>query len=410
MKTILTLLLCCMATTQPALGEYQPDWTGQSFDPLKPLEPDWADNPVLGPTNLPMRFCADPFLFFNENVWWLFFESYPMNYSRGNISVARSLDGVHWHYDSLLLDTAEQLSYPLVFRWGEDFYLAPDRYPTPGLLIYRCDEAGFPHAWKPIVEILMDRVIADATLFRHDGRWWIFASNSSSSTLWLWYSDSLLDPKAWTEHPQSPLYTNDRSRCRPAGRILKLDDGRMIRLAQRNDQVYGQAVRAFEIQELSTTAFAEIELPESPILSPSGSGWNGEKMHHLDAWWTGRRWLCAVDGNDGEAWSIGIYSDSNDPTGVVAMQASGGLRLAVHGMRQPRIRYYLPDGGIGSLTLHDIKGRRLRVFERGYMKDGWGSLTWDGSDSLGRKAASGLYLVRLEIAGETAAAKFILLP
>ena len=53
----------------------------------------------------------------------------------------------------------------------------------------------------------------------------------------------------------------------------------------------------FEITKLTTTDYCEREADESPILTPSGSGWNGSGMHHIDAHLiNNNRWLACVDG------------------------------------------------------------------------------------------------------------------
>jgi hypothetical protein len=74
--------------------------------------------------------------------------------------------------------------------------------------------------------------------------------------------------------------------------------------------VYGQAVRAFQVDTLTYTAYAEHEIPQSPIVQASGSGWNKDGMHTVDPWWIGNGWLVVVDGvnySPSEVWSIGIY-------------------------------------------------------------------------------------------------------
>jgi hypothetical protein len=59
-------------------------------------------------------------------------------------------------------------------------------------------------------------------------------------------------------------------------------------------------VRAFEILDLNPCEYREKEVPESPLLTASGAGWNGTGMHHLDAHPDGEGgWLAAVDGRHG---------------------------------------------------------------------------------------------------------------
>ena len=59
---------------------------------------------------------------------------------------------------------------------------------------------------------------------------------------------------------------------------------------------YGWRVRAFEIEELRRERYREREQP-TPALEPSGAGWNGAKMHHLDAHrLRDGSWKACVDG------------------------------------------------------------------------------------------------------------------
>ena len=129
----------------------------------------------------------------------------------------------------------------------------------------------------------------------------------TDSDLRLFYSYNLTDPDSWHEHPMSPIITNDPSKVRGGGRVTVFDFGTIIRLAQKGDVSYGEADRAFQVDILNETYYAEHEVSESPLISASGSGWNSWAMHTVDPWWTGNSWIVAVDGGGDYWWSIGIY-------------------------------------------------------------------------------------------------------
>jgi hypothetical protein len=71
----------------------------------------------------------------------------------------------------------------------------------------------------------------------------------------------------------------------------------VIRYAQDGDPGYGNAVRAFEIDELTTTRFRQHEITRDPILSATGQGWNSRGMHHIDPHrLSDGNWIACVDG------------------------------------------------------------------------------------------------------------------
>ena len=73
-------------------------------------------------------------------------------------------------------------------------------------------------------------------------------------------------------------------------------DGKLVRFTQDCYPTYGRQVRAFEITELTATAYKEHEAKESPVLTPGSSGWNASGMHHVDAHHVNGSWLACVDG------------------------------------------------------------------------------------------------------------------
>ena len=72
--------------------------------------------------------------------------------------------------------------------------------------------------------------------------------------------------------------------------------GKVIRFAQDCYPDYGTQVRAFEIAELTPSAYRESEVDRSPVLHAGQHGWNRSGMHHVDPHLVNRKWLACVDG------------------------------------------------------------------------------------------------------------------
>ncbi len=269
-------------------------YTGTSPFSLVPAKR--ADNPVLAiddVTDFPAGYLADPFMLEHEGRWNMFFEAKNMETRRGVIGLATSNDGFEWRYQGTVLAEPWHQSYPCVFRWRGDHYMLPEGVDGGPLRLYRAHR--FPEDWR-CVDSLLDVRCVDATPLYRDGRWWLFACTTPGAhrTLSLFHADRLEGP--WTEHPASPLVDDDLRTARPAGRMLELE-GRLFRFAQDCRRIYGERVLAHEILELTPTRYREREHAANPVLAPSGKGWNGRAMHHLDPHpLPDGGWIACVDG------------------------------------------------------------------------------------------------------------------
>ena len=67
------------------------------------------------------------------------------------------------------------------------------------------------------------------------------------------------------------------------------------------------------------------------------------------------------------------------------------------------------DPGLVTLTIHNISGQLVRTLVSGELSAGPAVAVWDGLDESGRQMASGVYLARLQAAGESAYRKMMLL-
>ncbi len=246
---------------------------------------------VADVTDLPARAVADPFLLIVHGTWYLFFEVWNADTGRGEIAYATSADaGVRWTYRESVLREPFHLSYPHVFAHDGAVYMIPESRRDNGVYLYVAED--FPKGWRRIVTLARGSY-ADATITRHDDRWWLFAQRGLDE-LRLWSSQTL--DGAWVEHPASPLWPGNRGRTRPGGRML-MNEGRLVRFAQDGWPTYGHSLRAFDVTALTPSTYEEREWASSPILRASRSGWNAVGMHHIDAV---RRddgsWLAVVDG------------------------------------------------------------------------------------------------------------------
>ena len=265
-------------------------------DPLHLSSSPDVTNPIMTReqvSDVPAAFVADPFLLPWQGEWHLLFEILNHGRGTGEIGWASSPDARAWSYRGVVLSEPFHLSYPCVFAHDGEVFMVPETLDASAVRLYRADP--FPTRWV-LVAPLIDRRLADPTPFRFDGRWWMFAcpAPSGHDALSLFCAEVLTGP--WREHPASPLITGDRSRARPGGRVLSWD-GRLYRFAQDCGPRYGSGVRAFEITRLTPDEYAERECAESPVLGPTGIGWNGKGMHHVDAWPIAPdQWIAAVDG------------------------------------------------------------------------------------------------------------------
>ena len=307
------VILILLSNANPVIG-WTPDWSTVKDEPFPLSSALGVINPVLTASDVDdvnAEFVADPFLFQADNKWYMFFEVLNKDRDLGEIGVATSDDGLVWDYSGIVLRENLHLSYPLVFEHNGTYYMIPDISGATGVWLYEAVE--FPFKWKYVTTLIDGRNYADATVFFYNGKWWMFAGEgwlSGRGNCYLFYSDDLLS--GWTEHPRSPVVVNDAGIARPGGRSFVFDTNRVVRIVQKDDVIYGQRVRAFEIDQLTETDYQEHEISQSPILYESGYGWNASGMHHFSPWWTGSKWIAAVDGQINEIWSIGIYAANYD--------------------------------------------------------------------------------------------------
>jgi len=110
------------------------------------------------------------------------------------------------------------------------------------------------------------------------------------------------------------------------------------------------------------------------------------------------------------------YADRLLPAAVQGLETRKGLPQALRLEQnapnpfnpETQISFALPEGGPVSLEVYDVLGQRVRSIWEGVLQTGYYTMRWNGRDDQGRPAASGVYIYRLETAGQIMAKRMVL--
>lgn len=209
------------------------------------------------------HFYADPFLFQCQGKRWLFFEDFDHRTRRGSIAVAEVLGSGQISAPRRVLERPYHLSYPCVFRVGEEIYMIPETRSHGTVEMYRA--ARFPDEWELTRECLKVSAV-DTTVWSEDGTHWFFVTlrepRAGALELWLFSSRGILDD--WKPHPANPISTDVR-RSRGGGAIYR-DGTKLIRPSQDCSGSYGRSFTLNEIlllneHEYNERALVTVEAP-----------------------------------------------------------------------------------------------------------------------------------------------------
>ena len=216
------------------------------------------------------RYWADPHPLPGSGGRLVLVEEYRYATRRGSIVLLRLDTAGRVAESRTVLELDCHLSYPSLLEVGGDLYLVPESSERAVLTAYRCVE--FPWRWEPAATLLEGVRAVDATIVKHDGLWWLFATLQEEA--WLTPRDTLHvfsadDPLygEWTPHPLNPVVC-DVARARSAGPFISRG-GRLYRPGQDCGRRYGYGVRIHEVLTLTTTDYEEREVA---FVAPWGGG------------------------------------------------------------------------------------------------------------------------------------------
>ena len=204
------------------------------------------------------RFFADPFIVFNKEKYYIFFEEFLFKTNKGHISLIELELNGKYSRPTKILDKSYHLSYPHIIEHDNNYYMIPESIENKTIEIYKC--VSFPYKWEFYMNLMEGIMAVDSTIFYYKDTWWLFTNlienegGSIQDELFLFYSDDLLSNK-WTSHPMNPIVSDVRN-ARPAGNIF-IAENKIIRPAQDSSRRYGYGINLNEIITLNKNKYFE---------------------------------------------------------------------------------------------------------------------------------------------------------
>ena len=172
---------------------------------------------------------------------------------------------------------AYHTSYPYLFEHLGQIYCVPETYQAREVSLYRAEE--FPNRWVKVATLIEDLAGLDSTVFQHEGRWWLMATDNDDGPnrkLKAWYASELLGP--WKPHAANPVKVDARS-ARPAGTPF-MHNGHLYRPAQDSSREYGGRVILNRVLRLTPTEFRE---EQAVVIEPDEYGPYPDGLHTLSS-------------------------------------------------------------------------------------------------------------------------------
>lgn len=221
---------------------------------------DFSDyKKIIPPRN---TFWADPFVVYENDKYYIFFESCPTDSNFiGTICCMELDENGNYTPPVTILEKPYHLSYPFVFQWDGDYYMIPETYQDKNIQLYKCTD--FPYQWEFEYNLMDDIIASDVTIFFMNDRWWLFTVIQNDrrifdwTELYIFYADSPVS-KEWTPHALNPVISNVQS-ARPAGKIFR-NNGSFFRPSQDCSARYGYGVRINQILKLTPQEYQEKEV------------------------------------------------------------------------------------------------------------------------------------------------------
>ncbi|MCM4161384.1 glycoside hydrolase family 32 protein [Antarcticibacterium flavum] len=231
-------------------------------------------------------FLADPFLFVENNVYYIFFEHQAEG--NANIGLIKSLDGKNYSFEGNVLNEKFHLSFPQVFKVNEEYYMLPETKETGHVLLYRTD--NFPFDWKILDTLIKNVSYKDPAILLSDTLKIISVSDDKLKQSF-YRADSLRGE--WKPEIRFKHRFGDETRA--GGNFFQIN-GEWFLPLQKNNRGYGSGISIFRLKfeknELKLEKHLDTYLDKIDSIE-----WFNRGMHHISVFPVNDKFEVAFDGD-----------------------------------------------------------------------------------------------------------------
>jgi hypothetical protein len=222
------------------------------------------------------EFHADPFGIKRDGRLTILYEHFSYRGNLGIIAAIEPASGARSAAVQIGPQPAVHLSYPFLIDVEGRLFCIPESCAAQEIGLYEVER--FPDRWVKVANLLEGIPIVDATIFRHEGTWWLAGSEAAAKgttcELHLWHATAITGP--WHPHAANPVKIDVRS-ARPGGTPF-YENGVLYRPAQDCSRTYGGRVIINRVVTLTTTAFEEVP---AAVVEPDPAGRYPAGLHTL---------------------------------------------------------------------------------------------------------------------------------
>ena len=228
----------------------------------------------------PWRYLADPFALKRGATTHVFVEAFDYRTKHAVIEQHEFNADFQWQRKSVALSARCHLSYPFLIEEHGEIFMIPESQRAGEIALYRAK--NFPDEWTRETALLPGVPGAEASVIRHEGRWWMFftvvgPNARDQRELHVAHADELTGP--WIQHASNPVL-DDRSGARPGGTPFVGPDGKVILPVQDCSRTYGGAIRFLRFTTLAPGHVAFEHLP-STLTGDLVSSTHADGLHTL---------------------------------------------------------------------------------------------------------------------------------
>ena len=233
------------------------------------------------------NFLADPFFIKEKDTFYLFFE-HQKNQSNAEIALMTSTDGVNYDFKGTVLKEKFHLSYPLVFKHKDDFFMLPETKRAGHILLYK--SYNFPNDWRVFDTLVKNVKLKDPTIYLSDTLNILVASDDHMN-LFMYQSDSLLGD--WELHKRPKVLMG--TEARPGGRFF-VKDKKLHLPVQNGTFGYGYGISIYEFSFNNKNYKVNRKMPFYMKAQDTIQNFTAG-MHHLDIQTIDSGFYYVFDGN-----------------------------------------------------------------------------------------------------------------